>query len=76
MGIFSFLKNKGSEAANAAGQKAVRLENGDLVEAVVFGSVIWLTLTVNWKIQNWKTCRNSWKVTTSSPASLRQNWAR
>ena len=39
MGIFSFLKNKGSEAANAAGQKAVRLENGDLVEAVVFGSV-------------------------------------
>ena len=40
MGIFSFLKNKGTEAAAAAGQKAVRLENGDLVEAVVFGCVM------------------------------------
>ena len=40
MGIFNFLKNKGTEAAAAAGQKAIRLENGDLVEAVVFGSVM------------------------------------
>lgn len=40
MGIFSFLKNKGTEAAAAAGQKAVRLENKDLVEATVFGCVM------------------------------------
>lgn len=40
MGILSFLKGKGTEAANAAKQTAVRLENKDLVEAVVFGSVM------------------------------------
>lgn len=40
MGLFSLLKGKGSEAATAAKQAAVRLENKDLVEAVVFGSVM------------------------------------
>lgn len=40
MGIFSFIKGKGTEAANAAKQGAIRLENKDLVEAVVYGSVM------------------------------------
>lgn len=40
MGLFNFLKGKGTEAAVAANQKMVRLENKDLVEAVVFGSVM------------------------------------
>lgn len=35
MGIFNFLKNKGTEAAAAAGQKAVRLENKDLVLSLI-----------------------------------------
>lgn len=40
MGLFSFLKGKGSEAAAAANNKIVRLENKDLVEAVVYGCVM------------------------------------
>lgn len=40
MSLFGFLKSKGSEAANAAKTGAIRLENKDLVEAVVFGSVM------------------------------------
>lgn len=40
MGVFSFLKGKGTEAAAAANQKIVRLENKDLVEAVVYGCVM------------------------------------
>ncbi len=40
MGMFSFLKGKGSEAAAAANTKIVRLENKDLVEATVFGCVM------------------------------------
>lgn len=40
MGLFSFIRNKGTEAATAANQKVVRLENKDLVEAVVYGCVM------------------------------------
>lgn len=40
MGLFSMLKGKASSAASDASTKIVRLENKDLVEAVVFGSVM------------------------------------
>lgn len=40
MGLFSMLKGKASSAAADAGTKLVRLENKDLVEAVVFGCVM------------------------------------
>lgn len=40
MGLFSFIRDKGTEAAAVANQKVVRLENKDLVEAVVYGCVM------------------------------------